>query len=216
MSFTYVTSYTGSNVGTSVTTTVTFNAGDSINVWVYSVTGRTVTVSDNGSNTYTAVDTQADGANTNSCWSFYSINLINSATTLTVNLSASAVVSVVIDRFSGEGAATLNAHATNDQSSPGSGTNAIFASSTSIGGANDRNCAFVYDVNSGTTTAHGTGYSDAYSASTNYHSEYSTGSGKGSFTDSTNGPVDMMMTFSPPAGAVPYDPWPQWSPILAQ
>lgn len=189
-----------------------------------------LSVTDNQGNTYTLVKV-GDAVNNQNYAVFVSINITNAPTTLTLHYTAGlSSVAMVWDEFSGIGAGTLNGQHAQVQASPGVGANTV-KTGTTFGSAGD----FMYGGTladsaantitpgtSPTTFATATNDNADPTLGVSLFSEFGTLAGASDATFGIDINSSMLvggLAITPAGGVaaqVPYTPWPQLAPILAQ
>jgi hypothetical protein len=200
---------TGSNQTTqSVTVSTAVPAGAAVCIFVLWVgSDTTCTISDGVSgNTYTAVDDNTTGAYP--IHTFYGLNIQNGPRTYTATIgAANTYLTILVDTFTGIATSgALDGHATNSQSPPGTGTDAITSGSFTTTTAGDLIWGVTMNSTGGNAST-GTGFTTGQVFSGNENSEYKVAGAAGSyattFTDATNGGTYNYQTSAMALKALP-------------
>jgi hypothetical protein len=190
-----------------VTLGATVSSGSAVFVvcgWAQDAT-KTVTVTDDKSNTYTAVDKVSNGAAIVPLCTFYCLNVTNAPKTITATMSAAQTFGfMIVDEFSGVAtSAALTAHNMQQQAAPGTGTDAITSGSITATSGNLLWGGAITLTNGNISI--GTGFTLSGSLGTTVKTEWLTQGANtaATFTDSgTGSSICGCMQFSPAGGDV--------------
>lgn len=239
MSIAYLSAYSGgfSNNATAATTiAVTVSAvptGSTICVGVlFNTSGVSTSYScaDNAGNSYVPGPTLLNPSSTGQdLATFVCKSVTGSPTVITVTQaggSPSAYSSITVDCFSGVLATTIiDGSAAQYQATPGTGTNAVTSGNLTVANTGDLIWSCVLAGAAGDVASPGTGFTAGLVVGAGNNSGYmnteyilsgSSGTKAGTWTAAAAGYSFAAAFALQAASGVPYNPWPLWSPILAQ
>lgn len=185
-------------------------------------------ITDNQGNTYTVLDTVTVSSRSRA--TFVLGNITNGPTVISANFDVADNASIVVEEFSGviASAGPTDGHTGQEQSLPGTSTDALTSGSVTTTTDGDLIWGVTYDQDGGVVISAGTGFTlglahvtpggDGY-FSTEYKTQTTAASVAATFTTSKSGVHDtfvVALKAAPPPVRVPYNPWPQHAPILAQ
>jgi hypothetical protein len=190
------------------------------------VTGASV--ADDKSNSYTQLQARTDGGAEVTIYVFAAINVTNGPTALTFTAGGATTLlncQALGQEYSSVG--PVNGSLANSQFTPGTTANVITTGNltTTVNGCTIWGVSINGSTSPNNTTAVGAGFTqrtkDPTDGDIGFISEDRVQSTAGAiaatFTDATSGGTNRYATcvvaLAPPY--VPYDPWPQWAPLLA-